>query len=198
MLENLKTSQIISSQWSGRTIATVTNTLNKAQGYLENSWQTATQITNNASGVIENTITGYIHDLPTQNPKFLHFLQTLNWTINHPIISGIILLFIIACTGGIIKRIFYLIETASWSILKIPLNLGQILSKAIFLALANLTNGNKQKTENNKIRFVETISYQDKQTRLTEIYQRLEIIHNEQQQLLQEAAKLIDSDRENR
>ncbi len=209
MLDKLQNSEIVTSLWSVMAIDAVTNRLNQAQAYLENSWQRATKVKNTTSQVIENAITAYVNKLTTQHPTFLQFLQMLNWAVNHPIISLVILVFSITLTWSIIKGIIRLIETASWSILKVPLKLLQALIKAIYLTSPKFINKNWHKipfTNNDNyastVISVDTVNlenkYQDKQKRLAEISHRLELIHQEQQQLLQEAANLISSDRGNK
>ncbi|MBD2294983.1 hypothetical protein H6G06_16210 [Anabaena sphaerica FACHB-251] len=190
------------AQTTDRAINTVTTTLEQAQSSVENSWRTVTEIKNTTSAAIENTITTYIKDLVTQHPTFLKFSQILGWAINHPIISLVILLFLIALAGSIIKGIIRLIETASWSILKVPFKLLQVLIIASFISLTKFVKGNPKSTLIQKndpistVMSVDTIIGEDRKTRLLEIYHRLELIHQEQQQLLQEAAKLIGSDSE--
>ncbi|WP_347610576.1 hypothetical protein [Trichormus azollae] len=209
MLDKLQNSQIVTSLWSVRAIDAVTNRLNQAQAYLGNSWQRATQVKNTTSQVIDNAITAYVNKLTTQNLTFLQFLQMLNWAVNHPIISLVIVLFFIAMAWSIIKGIIRLIETASWSILKLPLKLLQVLIKAIYLLSPKFINENWHNIPfTNKDNYTSTVisvdtvnlenKYQDKQKRLAEISHRLELIHQEQQQLLQEAANLISSHRGNK
>lgn len=209
MLDKLQNSQIVSNQLSVKAMDTVTHSLNQAQDYLGNSWQKATQFQNTTSQLIDNTITTYVNKLTTQHPTFLQFLQILNWAVNHPIISLVILLFVMALAWSIIKGIMRLIETASWSILKVPLKLLQVLIKAIYLSLAKFINNNWHKItfihKNHQISQVLPLDqiylenkYQDKQKRLAEISHRLDLIHQEQQQLLQEAAHLISFNKENK
>ncbi|MEA5551461.1 hypothetical protein VB713_10800 [Anabaena cylindrica UHCC 0172] len=179
----------------------ITATLDQAKGSLEDSWQTATQIKNTTSGTIENAITNSVKDLVTRHPTFLWFLQILGWASNHPIISLVLMLFIIAFAWSIFKGIIRLIETASLSILKIPFQLIQALFKTIFLSLnkfgnfqlAKIPNTNKNNNYISVVTADETI-YLNKQQRLVEISLRLEAIQAEQQQLLQEAANLIGSE----
>jgi hypothetical protein len=209
MLDKLQNSQIVTSLWSVREIDAVTNRLNQAKAYLDNSWQRATQVKNTTSQVIDNAITAYVNKLTTQNLTFLQFLQILNWSLNHPIISLVIVLFFIALAWSIIKGIIRLIETASWSILKLPLKLLQVLIKTIYLSSPKFINNNWHNIPfTNKDNYASTVisvdtvnlenKYQDKQKRLAEISHRLELIHQEQQQLLQEAANLISSHRGNK
>ncbi|MBD2570349.1 hypothetical protein [Anabaena lutea] len=141
---------------------------------------------------IQNTITSYLHKFATEEPIFLRLLQILGWAVNHPIISLVILLFVIAILWIIIKGIVRLIETASWSILKFPLKLIQSLIKVTNFTWKTIT-GNNNNSESIAVNSLK-IHHQHKQQRLTEIYRRLETIQEEQQQLLQEAAELIASE----
>ncbi|MEA5576486.1 hypothetical protein [Anabaena sp. UHCC 0451] len=176
-------------QTTDRAINTITNTLDQAEDSLGNSWQAVTEIKNNTSGAVENAINAYLQDLVSEHPAFAQFLQIFSWIINHPIISVVILLLIIALIFSIIKGIVRLIETASWSLLKVPFQLLRVLITTSFLSLNKAVKGNPKFTD------VDTIISDDKQKRLLEISQRLELIHQEQKQLLQEAAKLIDLDK---
>jgi hypothetical protein len=169
--------------------------------FTQSAYQFEQSLKETTSGAIETGITAYIADLVTQHPIFLRILQIFGWAVNHPIISLVVLLFVIAIAGSIFKGIIHLIETVSWSILKVPYQLIQALFKASFISLTKFGNRNLQKitsTQNSEyiseIIPVNTRIYQDKQQRLAEIHHRLEIIHKEQQQLLQEAAYLIGSE----
>ncbi|MEA5616448.1 hypothetical protein VB711_01135 [Cronbergia sp. UHCC 0137] len=184
---------------------TVTQTTDKvstaivqAKDSLEHSLKTAENIQKTTSTAIETVITNSVEDFLAQHPISLHLLQIMGWSINHPIISLVILLFIIALLWSIIKGIVRLIETVSWSILKIPFQ----LIKSGFLFLIKLGNFAIHKIINNKNSpFISTITpisaitnYPTKQQRLAEISIRLEAIQKEQQQLLQEAANLITTE----
>lgn len=137
---------------------------------------------------IQNTITSYLHKFVTEEPIFLKLLQILGWGVNHPLVSLVILLFMMAILWIIIKAIVRLIETASWSILKFPLKLIQFLIKISYFTF----NSFKGNNDNSELIAANSIAiHQDKQKRLTEISRRLETIQDEQQQLLQEAAELI-------
>ncbi|WGV27583.1 hypothetical protein [Halotia branconii] len=165
---------------------------------LEQSWQTAEQVKNTTSGVVQSAIVASFDDWLIQHPAFLQLLQILGWAANHPIISLVILLFGIALVWSIIKAIMRLIEQASWSILQVPLRLIQVLIKAIVLSLLKISSFTIQKikgtqTTDNLSTNSLTI-YQSKQQRLAEISSRLEVIKQEQNELLQEAADLISSD----
>ncbi|MFO5529292.1 MAG: hypothetical protein ACLBM1_15960 [Cuspidothrix sp.] len=163
-----------------------TQTTDNTKAYLENNWQNLEKITNNISEVIQKNINTAIHDLFSQYPWFFQILGVFTWGINHPVRGLIILLFTIALLGSIIKAIVKVIETASWSILKIPFILLQKLLKSLWMILSKLGIFGIGK--------IKTHQFNDnKQQRLAEISQRLEVIHNEQKALLEEAAKLMKS-----
>jgi hypothetical protein len=155
-----------------------TQTTDNTKAYLENNWQNVEKITNNTSEVIQKNINTAIHDFLSQYPWFFQILEIFTWGINHPVRGVIILLFTIAVLWSIIKAIVRIIETASWSIFKIPFILLQKLLKTLWITFPKFGTFGIGKI-------------QSKHQRLAEISQRLEVIHNEQKALLQEAAKLM-------
>lgn len=161
-----------------------TQTTDNTKAYLENNWQNVEKITNNTSEVIQKNINTAIHDLFSQYPWFFQILEVFTWGINHPVRGLITLLFTIALLGSIIKAIVKVIETASWSILKIPFILLQKLLKSLWMTLSQLGIFGIGKIKTNQFN-------NNRQQRLAEISQRLEVIHSEQKGLLQEAAKLM-------
>jgi hypothetical protein len=164
-----------------------TQTTDSTKAYLENNWQNVEKITNNTSEVIQKNINTAIHDLFSQYPWFFQILEVFTWGINHPVRGLITLLFTIALLGSIIKSIVKVIETASWSILKIPFILLQKLLKSLWMILSQLGIFGIGKIKTNQFN-------NNRQQRLAEISQRLEVIHNEQKGLLQEAAKIMKSE----
>jgi len=163
---------------------TATQTTDHPQDYLENNWHTFEKVTKTTSGVIQKAINTSVHDFLAQYPLALKILEIFTWAINHPIRGTITLLLTIAVIWSIIRAIVKLIETASWSILKIPFILLQKLLKSLWMTFS-------------KVGIFGIGKIQSKQQRLAEISHRLEVIHNEQKALLQEAAKLMKSDSQN-
>ncbi|MCC5647588.1 hypothetical protein LC607_32710 [Nostoc sp. CHAB 5824] len=193
-----------SAQQAGESLkATATTTTDKAidtvTTSLEQTWQTADKFKSTTSGAVKDAIASSVSDWLTQHPIFFRLVQILGWGANHPIISIVILLFALALLWSVIKAIVRLIETASWSILKVPLKLLQALIKVSFLSLAKVGSFGVQritgakKTENLPVLLPESFQ-PNKQQRLAEISYRLEAIQKEQHELLQEAADLIASD----
>jgi hypothetical protein len=179
----------------------VTNTFEQVKGSIEQTWQTTEQIQNTTSLTIKTAIASYINDSLTQHPAILRLLQILSLATNHPILSLVVLLFSIAFIWSIIKAIIRLIETASWSIIQLPLKLIKSVIQNSFVYLKKMYNFAIQKTKhqkiNNELPLLPTesqIIYQNKQQRLGEIINRLEVIQEEQKELLQEAANLMSKD----
>ncbi|MEH2202713.1 MAG: hypothetical protein V7K53_01365 [Nostoc sp.] len=187
--ESLKTTATTTTD---RAIDTVTTSL-------EQTWQTAEQFKNTTSGAVKDAMASSASDWLTQHPIFFRLVQILGWAANHPIISVVILLFALALIWSIIKAIVRLIETASWSILKVPLKLLQALITVSFVSLTKLGSFAVQRITGAKITdnppTLLPESFQpNKQQRLGEISNRLEAIQKEQHELLQEAADLIAAD----
>ncbi|MEH1818852.1 MAG: hypothetical protein V7L31_07085 [Nostoc sp.] len=189
-----------SVQRVGESLSTTTDrTIDTLTTSLEQTWQTAEQFKSTTSGAVKGAIASSTNDWLTQHPIFFKLVQILGWATNHPIISIVVLLFAIAFIWSIIKAIVRLIETASWSILQVPLKLLQALIKVSFLSLAKFGSFTFQQITGTKqadnIPALPPESFQpNKQQRLVEISQRLEAIQKEQNELLQEAADLITSD----
>lgn len=193
-----------SAQQVGESLkATATTTTDKAidtvTTSLEQTWQTTDKFKSTTSGAVKDAIASSANDWLTQHPIFFRLVQILGWATNHPIISIVILLFALALLWSIIKAIVRLIETASWSILQVPIKLLLALIKVSFLSLAKVGSFGIQKitatkTIDNLPALLPENFQPSKQQRLAEISSRLEAIQKEQHELLQEAADLIADD----
>ncbi|WP_414548412.1 hypothetical protein [Anabaena sp. CCY 0017] len=181
---------------------TVTTTLEKAQDSIEQTWQTAENIKNTTSVALQTAVTSSVNDWLTQHPAFLRLFHILDWAVNHPMISLIILLLGIALIWSIIKAIIRLIETASWSILQIPLKLIWAFLKLSFVSLTKFRGFAIQPATDpqttHKLALLPTnppTLDKNKHQRLAEISTRLEKIQQEQQELLQEAVDIIATEK---
>jgi hypothetical protein len=189
-----------SAQQVGESLNTTTDrAINQVTTTLEQSWQTAEQFKSTTSGAVKTVLASSASDWLTQHPIFFRLVQILGWGANHPIISVVILLFGLALLWSIIKAIVRLIETASWSILQVPIKLLQALIKVSFLSLIKAGSFAVQQItgakKNDNLAVLLTENFQpNKQQRLAEISHRLEAIQKEQHELLQEAADLIAAD----
>ncbi|MDZ8106351.1 MAG: hypothetical protein RM338_12130 [Nostoc sp. DedQUE12a] len=180
-------------------VTTSTNTaIDTVTTSLEQTWQTAEQLKSTTSGAIETAINSSFNDWLIQHPVIFRLIQIVSWGANHPIISVVILIFVLALLWSIIKTIVSLIETASWSILQFPVKFVLALVKASFFSLTKVGSFVVQKmkitktTDNLPVLLAENLPI-NKQLRLAEISSRLEEIQKEQHELLEEAANLIAS-----
>ncbi|PHM08869.1 hypothetical protein [Nostoc sp. 'Peltigera malacea cyanobiont' DB3992] len=193
-----------SAQQAGESLqTTATTTTDKAidtvTTSLEQTWQSADKFKSTTSGAVKDAIASSASDWLTQHPIFFRLVQILGWGANHPIISVVILLFALALIWSIIKAIVRLIETASWSILKVPFKLLQALIQVSFQSLIKVGSFAVQritgaKTTENLPTLLPESFQPNKQQRLAEISSRLTAIQKEQHELLQEAADLIAAD----
>ncbi|BAY86185.1 hypothetical protein NIES267_56910 [Calothrix parasitica NIES-267] len=192
--------QQTATQSTEHAVDTFNNALENAKGSLE---ENLPQVS------VQDVVNSSIKNWFEQHPAFSGIINSLNWAVNHPIISLIIIIFSLAILWNLVKLIGRLIEKASLSILQIPLNLFQTLIKYSWLSLIkfgnfaknkytntkNISNiNNKSELQLNNNRGLQIIA-DNKQQRLKDISARLEAIQIEQQELLQEAADIIDAEK---
>lgn len=172
-------------------------TIEQTKGSLEQTLQTTGSKTSEA---IQTAIGSSVSDWLQAHPYVFRLVQLLLWATNHPIVSLVIFLFVVAIAWSTIKAIGRLIETAATSLLQVPFKLSQVLIGIGFQSLGKLSGTVKQLAGANNAHAPtlqdssSEIIHKDKQQRLAEISTRLEAIQNEQNQLLQEAAALLTSD----
>jgi hypothetical protein len=147
---------------------------------------------------MQNAIAYSINNWLEENPGVFRLFNFLGWAVHHPIISLVLLLFLIAIVASIIKAIIRLIETASWSVLQIPfkliLGIFQLswfsITKASNLLFCNINQPGK----------IDSLPPSqvpgEQKQRLAEIYQRLTELHQEQEQLLQEVNLLLATEQQ--
>ncbi|MDF5724396.1 MAG: hypothetical protein PUP91_28840 [Rhizonema sp. PD37] len=188
------------TQASDRAVNTVTTNLEQAKASLQQTVQTADQIKSTTSDAIQTAIASSLNNWLSEHPKFLQLLQILNWAVNHPIISLIILLFTLALVWNIIKAIGRLIELASFSILRVPLKFIQAVIHFSLLFFNNLGTlavkqlRNEKKSDKTLLALPAATSqsiYKEQQQKLAEISRRLEEIQTEQNELLRQAAVIL-------
>ncbi len=189
--------QQAATQGTENAIDTFNNTVEQTKGSFE---ENLPQIS------VQTVVNSSVADWFEQYPAFLWIIRSFNWAVSHPIISLIVFIFSLAILWSLIKAIGRLIETASLSILKIPLKLLGSLIKSCWRSLSQfsvfaakkLTN-NKAINDNPELQLQNNTTYQiissNKQQRLKYISARLEEIQVEQQKLLKEAADILDSEK---
>ena len=168
---------------------------------LEQTRQTAEQLRSTTSEVIQTAISSSVSDWLQAHPVILRLVQVLLWATNHPIVSLIILLFTIAIAWSLIKAIGRLVETSGWLLLQAPFKLIQILIRIGAQSLGNFGGlavkelGSTKSGELPALQYSQSQqNHKDKQQRLVEISTRLEAIRKEQNELLQEATAILNSD----
>lgn len=138
-----------------------------------------------------------------QHPAVFRLLEILIWMSNHPIISAVIVLFAIALIWQLIKWLGYLIEIGVRSLMQAPIKLVNFLlglgAKSLS-AVGNLALKQLAGTKNTVPALPPATSQPvlpDKKQRLAEISSRLEALQKEQNELLQEVATIMATDKMN-
>ncbi|ARV60924.1 hypothetical protein BZZ01_21950 [Nostocales cyanobacterium HT-58-2] len=195
------------TQATSQAVDTITTNFGQAKASVEQTLQSAEEVKNTTSTAVQTAISSSIGHWFEQHSTLMRLVQILNWAANHPIISLVILVFALALVWTLIRAIGRIIESASLSLLRVPFKLLQGFLKASFLlftkvsslAVKQLTD-TKTKTTDNIPTFLPVVSPQihnHQQQRLVEISTRLEEIQQEQNQLLQEAAAILASEKIN-
>ena len=191
------------TQATSQAVDRVTTNFGQAKASLEQTLQSAEQVKSTTSAAVQTAISSSVGDWFEQHPTLMRLVQILGWAVNHPIISLVILVFALAIVWSLIKAIGRIIESASLSLLQVPLKLLQGLVKISFLSFTKVSSLavkqlNDTKTSDNIPTLLPVVSpqiYKDKQQRLVDISTRLEEIQKEQNQLLQEAAAIVASEK---
>ncbi|MDJ0732852.1 MAG: hypothetical protein QNJ47_02005 [Nostocaceae cyanobacterium] len=194
--------QQIGDSWKETATQATDKVIDGVNTTLEQTLEAAGGIQSTTSTMIETAISDSMNDWLTQHPGLLRLLQICGWAVNHPIISLIIIVFVISILWSIIKNISRLIEAASWSILQTPLKLILAIFKLGFTSSIKVFNVaiKKLKTpkKNQLLLALPPANYQmvsiSKQKRLADISARLEALQQEQQKLIQEAATILESE----
>lgn len=203
-------SLVANAEQAVNTITTATNkavdTVNAAaKNSLEQTLQKADQVSNFTSNAMQTAISNSVSEWLQAHPAILRLMQLLIWATNHPVVSIVIFIFVVAIAWSLIKAIARLFEQVSLSLLQAPLKLVQFLLafSAKFLGKFSGLATNKPIIDNNTETTVLQLSssnlvYQDKLQRIVEISTRLEVIQTEQNDLLQEVAAILASEKINK
>lgn len=194
--------QQTATQATSQAVDTVTTNFGQAKASLEQTLESAQQVKSTTSAALQMALSSSVIDWFEQHPTLGRLVQIVSWAVNHPIISLVILLFALAIAWSLIKAIGRIIESASLSLLQVPLKLLQgfvkisvlLFTKVSNLAVKQLTD-TKTSDHPTLVPVVSPEIHNDKQQRLVEISTRLENIQKEQNQLLQEAAAILASEK---
>ncbi|PIG95460.1 hypothetical protein [Gloeocapsopsis sp. IPPAS B-1203] len=137
------------------------------------------------------------------HPAILRLVQTLIWATEHPIISIILGLFVIAIAWSLIKSIGRLVDKIAAAVLQTPLKLLQGLFIVVVRTLGNLANIVTNRLPRHPIPEQLTLSQtntqiiKDRSQQIAEISQRLEAIQKEQNELLEALMEILARDEKN-
>ncbi|WP_414588859.1 hypothetical protein [Scytonema sp. PCC 10023] len=190
------------TQATSQAVDTVTTNFGQAKASLQETLESAQQVKSTTSAV-QTAISSSVVDWFEQHPTLMRLVQIFGWAVNHPIISLVILLFALAIACSLLKAIGRIIESASLSLLQVPFKLLQAFVKISFLLFTKVSSlAVKQLTDTKTSENIPTLLpvaspqiHKDKQQRLVRISTRLEEIQKEQNQLLQEAAAILASEK---
>lgn len=180
------------------------DTIEQTKGSFEQTFQTTGQLKNTASEAIQTAINSSINDWLTSHPTVFRIVQALIWATNHPILSLLIFLIAVAIAWSLVKAVGRLMEIAGLSLLKAPFMLGMVLIGVSSRTLGKFGGAVKRlgttKTADPLVsqHLPYKLIHEDKQQRLAEISTRLEAIQNEQNDLLQEVATILASEKTNK
>ena len=166
--------------------SSIEETIEQTKDYAEHTLQTTGQLRSTMSEVIQTAINSSVSDWLQAHPVVFRLVQLLLWATNHPIVSLIIVVFAVAIAWSLIKALVRLIETAGLTLLLAPFKLGQVVTRFCYKSLGFRRDSSKQLT------VAKTTVFKNKQQRLAEISTRLEAMQKEHNQLLQEAAAILN------
>lgn len=185
------------TQATHRAVDTVTTTTEQAKASFGDKVQQAEQLSGIASETIQNAIISLIKDWINAHPK-IYFL------VSHPLITLAMVLFAILILWGFLKALGGFFEQAWLTLLQALMKLSQLLFGFIYqhLISLNVLSINKffvNKQVKSAALDCQQLSSESNETespeRLTELLKRLEAINQEQKQILQEVAAILDSDK---
>lgn len=186
-----------------KTVNTITTAADKAvdtlsstaKGTFEQTLQKADQLSNSTSNAMQTAINNSVSEWLQAHPVVFRLVQLLVWATNHPIWGVVLLFFVFAIAWSLIKAISRLIETAWLALLQAPFKLSQALFGVSAKSLGKFKGLAVKQTETPVLQNSSSQPIpKNKQQRIAEISHRLEAIQNEQSELLQEVATILDSD----
>lgn len=150
---------------------------------------------------MQNTITSFINNWFEKKQELLRLLKLLDWSTHYPIISSIIILFIIAIVVTLIKVIIRMLENTILSMIQVPLRifLGIIkagwsstknFAKMIFKNIERIDKKKFSATSKSNNSIIVTME----QKKMSEICHQLTELNKQQEKLLQEIHTILDQD----
>ncbi len=151
------------------------------------NFQAVTQLlTDKSSAAMQKAITSSLNNWLQSHPVVFRIISNIMWAIDHPLISFVIIVLLIAIALSVFKALNRLLEIVGLSLLQAPFKL---ISNGFKLSWLSI----RQKFTNKNVshKAPDTIIPQNSHQRLAEISQRLQVLQTEHNELLQEAAKIL-------
>ena len=151
------------------------------------NFQAATQLlTDKSSAAMQKAITSSLNNWLQAHPVVFRIINNIIWAFDHPLISFVIIVLLIAIAHSIFKALNRLLEIVGLSLLQAPFKL---ISNGFKLGWLSIRQKFTNKNVSDKAAI--TIIPQNSHQRLAEISQRLQVLQTEHNELLQEAAKIL-------
>lgn len=137
-----------------------------------------------------------------EHPAILRLVQILIWATEHPIISGIALLFMIAIAWSLIKAIGRFVDKIATSLLQTPFKALRVIIIFGVSALSSLGSlvfsqlSFHKTTEQLALPQNSTIVIKDKSQQLAEISTRLAAIQQEQNELFKALMEILEEEQQ--
>lgn len=160
---------------------------------VEGKFQQLEQLSNTISTEIERTTNSLInHQLDNiqywvdTHPVISWMLKFINWGINHPLFGLVSVILIIFISQKLFKVLGRLIEKGLLATLTAPFKLITSLFKFSFKPFSFLGNNSKDSFSSNS---------QDQQDKISNLLNRLEVIKQEQNDILQEITAIVSANK---
>lgn len=157
------------------------------------NFQTATQdFKDTSSAAMQKAIASSVENWLQAHPVVLRIFSNIIWAIDRPVVSFIVIILILAITFSVIKGLNRLLEMVGLSLLQAPFKLIENIFKFGWLGSLGIKHKfTNQNVSDLAFNDAKVALAQNPQQRLAEISQRLQVLQQEHNELLQEAATLL-------
>ena len=152
--------------------------------------------------MMQNAVTFSINNWLEKKQELLRLLKLLDWSTHHPVISSIIILFIITIVFTLIKVIIRMVENTILSIIHIPLRVFLGIIRAGWSSTNKFTKLILKNIEQIKKKYFPATSKYNNSIistmegkKMSEIYQQLTELNKQQEKLLQEIHNILEQDK---
>jgi hypothetical protein len=141
------------------------------------------------SETVQSAIASSVDNWLQVHPVVFRIFTTIIWAIDHPVVSFAMIILILAIALSIVKALNRLLEILGLSLLQAPFKLIETVFKFSWLGYFGIKQKSTHKNFSNLD--ANAINLQNPPQRLIEISQRLQVLQQEHNELLQEAATIL-------